>query len=118
MKITTLILAAFLLGIFSSSAMNAESTAENQSSKEELSETIKTVLQNIPLQDLMLTHERCKLNVYFEINNDNEITNIQINGSNPELVHYALNELKQAPIKVSPLIEHKKYNVNIQCILR
>ena len=118
MKITTLILAAFLLGIFGTSAMNAESTAEKQSSKEELKETIKTAFQNIPLQDLMLTKERCNLEINFEVNRDNELANIKIKGTNQELVHYALYELNHAQIKVSPCIDHKKYSVIIQCILR
>jgi hypothetical protein len=118
MKTTTLILAALMFGILSTSSINAGSISEKQSNNKQLKEKIESLFQNIPLQDLMVVREKCSLEVNFEINSNNELANIQINGKNSELVRYALNELMQAPIKVNPSFEHKKYSVNILCILR
>ena len=118
MKTTTLILVALMFGIFSTSSINAGSILEKQSTNKQLSEKIESVFQNIPLEDLMIFREKCNLEVNFEINNNNELTNIHINGSNQELVRYALNELSKSSVKVSPSFEHKKYSINILCILR
>ena len=118
MKTKTLILAVLVLGIFSTSSIYAESVSNKQSSDKQLTDTIESQFQNFPLQDLMVYRERSNVKVEFEINSYNELSNIHINGSNSDLVNYVAEQLTQAPIKVSPNFEHKKYSVNILCILR
>jgi Na+-transporting NADH:ubiquinone oxidoreductase subunit NqrC len=93
MKTTTLILVALVLCFFCTISINAVTVLEKQSTEKQLTDTLKSLFQNIPLEDLMVQRERSNIRVNFEINSNNELTNIQIDGSNPELNRYAFNEL-------------------------
>jgi hypothetical protein len=118
MKTTTMILAALVFGIFYTTSGNAKSGTENQATEKQLTQTIKSLFRNAPLEDLMEGNEKCSLEVQFSIDKDNKITDVQVNGKNHELANYVTRHLTKARIQLSSPLIHRTYQTTLYFALR
>jgi hypothetical protein len=118
MKTTTMILAALVFGIFYTTSGNAKSGTENQATEKQLTQTIQLLLRNAPLEDLMERNEKCNLEVQFSIDSYNKITDVQVNGKNPELVKYITRHLLHKKIQISSSLILRTYKINLLFALK
>jgi hypothetical protein len=113
MKTMTMILAALVFGFFYTTSGNANSGLENQNSEKQLTETIYSLVQSAPLEDLMESNEKCSLDVQFRINRNNEITDVKVKGENPELVKYVIRKLSQSPVFINSTLKNHNFRVTL-----
>jgi hypothetical protein len=118
MKTTTLILAALIFGIFTTTSLNAESKFETRKTEKQLTKTIEAIFQDTPLEDFMDSNSKSVLNVKFTINNNDEIEVSQVEGDNPYFVKYAKSKLAEMSLKADPGYEHKNYSITLVFVLR
>ena len=121
MKTSTLFLAALAFGLFNPNSANANPASnglKTKSNDKKLAQTIESLFKDAPLEDLMYIDERCTLHVKFKIDENNQITNINIDGDNPELVRYANTRLTHNSVAVNSTYEQRTYTITLQFVLK
>ena len=121
MKTSTLFLAALAFGLFNPNSINAGSGLKGlkyKNNDKKLAQTIESLFKDAPLEDLMYIDERCTLHVKFKIDENNQITDINIDGDNRELVRYANAKLSHNSVAVNSTFEQRTYAITLQFILK
>jgi hypothetical protein len=91
MKTTSIILAALVFGIFSVLPVNASSRKEKRNIETtQATKALRTMFKQVPNdENLMGNNTEEKITVNFRINGQNELTNLNVQGSNDKIVKQA-----------------------------
>ena len=74
---------------------------------------MKSEMSQFPFGDIQTTKDSCMMVMTFEVNMNNQIHNIKIQGQNEELTDYVYSVLKDRPFKVDPILDGKKCKVKL-----
>jgi hypothetical protein len=114
MKTLTIILAVFALGFLCIPSLSAGSGIEKKITQKQLSQALYSLFRNAPLEDIMGDENDCNVNIYFKINDNNEMTDVYIDGKNEQIVRYAYNTLTGKTVKVTPCKDRIAYMVSLR----
>lgn len=114
MKTQKTILMAILLGIiFTMSSRASESKAAHEAVYE-LKHHISFLFKAVPWEDIIDPSGCCTVIVSFRVNDDSVLEDIQVEGENEDLVHYANVVLNRYAIKADQVLKGKRYQIQIR----
>jgi hypothetical protein len=114
MKTQKSIIAALLLGlVFTLSGYANESNATSEA-EYDLKQYISHVFRQTPWEDIVSPDGCCTVILKFRVNEDLTLDDIQVEGENEDLVHYAHVVLTRSKIKADKLLEGNSYRLQIR----
>lgn len=116
MKTAKIILAALTLSFFSIAVLHAGEKKIASNAKTQLSQELKASLSSVPYLGIMGEDDECCVKVTFTLNENNVISDVQVEGENEHLASYIRNRLSNTTVKTNLNSSGARYAVSIRFI--
>jgi hypothetical protein len=110
----TILMTAMLGLVFAMSSYASENEAAS-AAKSELKDHISFLFRQVPWEDVV-GEEGCCVQLSFTVNDQLNLEDIQIEGENEDLVHYAKVVLTRNKIKADPVLKGQTYHMKIRFV--